>query len=125
MRVWEFRHLIHLGNEEFMLISVVTTVDNKEALDLIGKTLLEKKLVACMQIAGPIESTYWWKGTLEKAQEWMGVMKTTSELYESVEKTIRMLHPYDVPEIMAFEAKYVYPAYYDWVVGETSMKIES
>jgi periplasmic divalent cation tolerance protein len=107
-----------------VLISVVTTADSKEALDFIGKTLLEKRLVACIQIAGPIESTYWWKGALEKAQEWMGIMKTTSGLYESVERMIRELHPYDVPEIVAFEAKNVHSAYYDWVISETSTKAE-
>ena len=110
---------------EFVLISVVTTVDSKETLDLIGKTLLEKRLIACMQVTGPIESTYWWNGTLEKTQEWLGIMKTTSELYKSVEDAIREVHPYEIPEIMAFETKNVYPAYHDWVMAETSLKAKA
>jgi periplasmic divalent cation tolerance protein len=104
-----------------MVISVVTTVNSRDVLDLIGRTLLEKRLVACVQITGPVKSTYWWNGVLEEAQEWMGIMKTTAELYESVERTIRELHPYDVPEIVAIEARDTYSAYGRWVVEQTTI----
>ena len=84
---------------------MVTTVDRKEILERIGKALLEKRLIACIQISGPITSTYWWKGVLEEAQEWVGTMKTTERNYiHEVEKELRRLHPYEVPEIVAENA---------------------
>ena len=102
-----------------MIISVMTTVDKKQTLEQIGRALLQKRLVACIQITGPFKSIYWWKGTLEETEEWIGIMKTRSELYDEVEKEVKALHPYEVPEIMAVEARTVLPAYEKWVVAET------
>jgi len=101
------------------IINVVTTVDGREALERIGRSLLERRLIACLQVVGPIKSLYWWKGSIEDAEEWIGIMKTRPELYDQVEKEIRALHPYDVPEIMAIEAEKVSDSYGKWVVAET------
>lgn len=102
-----------------MVISVSTTVDKREVLEQIGRTLLEKRLVACVQISGPVRSIYRWKGRIEEADEWVGVMKTRSELYREVEKEVKALHPYEVPEIVAVEARNLSPAYEKWVIDET------
>jgi periplasmic divalent cation tolerance protein len=101
------------------IINVVTTVDGREALERIGRSLLERRLIACLQMVGPIKSLYWWKGSIEDAEEWIGIMKTRPELYDQVEKEIRALHPYDVPEIMAIEAEKVSDSYGKWVAAET------
>ena len=102
------------------MISVMTTVDKRETLEEIGRSLLAKGLVACLQIVGPIKSVYWWKGRLEEAEEWIGIMKTRDELYSEVEREIRAAHPYEVPEIAAIETNLVLPAYAKWVEDETS-----
>jgi len=104
------------------MINIVTTAPEKEILDRIGRALLEKRLVACLQILGPIRSLYWWKGRLEEADEWLGIMKTRQDLYEEVEKEIKALHPYEVPQIEAFEAWAALPAYGRWVRDETGGK---
>ncbi len=101
------------------LINVITTVDSRETLEQIGLVLLQKRLVACLQVIGPVKSTYWWKGRLEEAEEWVGIMKTRHELYEEVEREIKGLHPYEVPEIAAIEADRVLFAYGKWVADET------
>ena len=101
------------------IINVITTADGREALERMGRSLLERRLVACLQVVGPIKSLYWWKGSIEEAEEWMAIMKTRGELYEQVEEEIRALHPYDVPEIMAVEAQRVSEAYGRWVAAET------
>ena len=101
------------------MINVITTVDSRETLERIGRLLLEKRLVACLQIIGPVRSIYWWKGRLEEAEEWIGIMKTRRELYLDVEKEIRALHPYEVPQIEAIEAVSVLPAYERWLIDET------
>lgn len=101
------------------IINVITTADAREVLEQIGRSLLERRLVACVQFVGPIKSLYWWKGSMEEAEEWMAIMKTRGELYDQVEKEIRALHPYDVPEIMAIEAQRVSEAYGTWIDAET------
>ncbi len=101
------------------MINVITTVDKRETLEGIGRALLAKRLVSCIQIIGPIKSIYRWKGRLEETEEWIGLMKTRDGLYDEVEKEIRSLHPYEVPEIAAVRAERVLPEYGQWVVDET------
>jgi periplasmic divalent cation tolerance protein len=114
-----FRNCQRLGVQATMVISVSTTVDKREVLEQIGRKLLEKRLVACVQISGPLKSVYWWKGCIEEADEWIGVMKTRSELYSEVEKEVKALHPYDVPEIVAVEVRNLSHTYEKWVLDET------
>ena len=82
-------------------IQVVTTMEKKEDAEKIAKTIVEKRLAGCVQIVGPILSTYWWKGALETAQEWQCLMKTRKDLYGEVEKAVKAIHPYETPEIIA------------------------
>ena len=105
-----------------MIINVVTTIDDKERLELICRELLEKKLVACAQILGPIKSIYRWNGVLEETEEWMGLMKTRIDLYDAVEKEIKALHPYELPEIAALDVTHILSAYGQWVIDETATK---
>ena len=101
------------------MITLLTTADRKETLEQIGKVLLEQRLIACIQISGPVTSMYSWKGMLEEAQEWVGTMKTTGELYPRVEAELKRLHPYEVPEIVAAESSRVLPEYEEWVRAVT------
>ena len=105
-----------------LMINVITTLDNRDALEKIGRFLLEKKLVACIQIVGPVRSVYWWKGRIEEAEEWMGIMKTRRELYPVVEREIKAVHPYEVPQIEAVEAAGVFGAYGRWLEDVTERR---
>ncbi len=82
-------------------IQVLTTVENREDAEAIARSLVEKRLAACVQIIGPIASTYRWKGEIETAEEWQCLLKTRRDLYPQVERALRLLHPYEVPEIIA------------------------
>jgi periplasmic divalent cation tolerance protein len=99
-------------------IQVVTTVDTKERADTIARRLLEGRLAGCVQVAGPISSSYWWKGRLETAAEWFCVVKTSAGLYDEVEAAIRAVHTYEVPEIVAFPVAAGSRSYLDWLSGE-------
>ncbi len=101
------------------IITITTTTDNREALEKIGRHLLAGRLIACVQIVGPISSIYWWKQKMEEAEDWLGVMKTRKSLFSRVEEEIRALHAYEVPEIMASEIEHVSGAYAEWVMNET------
>ena len=82
-------------------IQVFTVVEDKEVADKIGKMLLEKRLVGCVQIMGPVLSMYWWKGNVDRAEEWLCLIKSERSLYGQLEEAIREVHPYETPEIIA------------------------
>jgi periplasmic divalent cation tolerance protein len=96
-------------------IQVVTTISARSGAEKIAKSLIGKKLAACVQIAGPIKSIYRWKGRIETAREWVCVIKTKSSLYKKVETVIKKLHPYEVPEIIATPIALANKDYLKWI----------
>jgi periplasmic divalent cation tolerance protein len=107
------------------IIAITTTADSREVLEKMGRHLLTERLIACIQVVGPIKSLYWWKGNIEEADEWLGIMKSRKSLYRQVEAEIRGLHTYEVPEIVTVELSGVLPAYGDWVLNETRADSET
>jgi len=102
------------------LIVVQTAIDSQEAAQKIADTVVSKRLAACGWVSGPINGTYWWQGKLEHAQEWVCSFKTRQALYGALEQTIRELHSYEVPEIIATPIVAGDQRYLDWIVDETS-----
>jgi periplasmic divalent cation tolerance protein len=96
-------------------LQVFTTIDSEEAAERISAALVERRLAACAQVVGPISSTYRWQGEIERAREWMCVVKTTAARYPEVEAAIRELHSYDEPEIVATPIVVGSPGYLGWV----------
>ena len=99
-------------------VQIVTTTEKKEDAEKIAMTLVERKLDACVQIAGPIFSTYRWKGNIETAEEWQCVIKTREDLYKEIEKNIKSVHPYEVPEIIVIPICAGSGDYLEWLQGE-------
>ena len=104
-------------NGEF--IQVLTTTEKKEDAERIARVLLEKRLAGCVQIIGPMTSRYWWKETIETAEEWLCQIKSRAGLYAELEKEIRENHPYSVPEILAFPVERGSADYLSWLGAET------
>ncbi len=82
-------------------IQVMTTAAKKEDAEKIAACLVEKRLAACVQIAGPVTSIYRWKGNIERAQEWQCWIKSKEALYKEIEIAIKSVHSYEIPEIIA------------------------
>jgi len=101
-------------------VQVFTTVEKREDADRIASTVVNQRVAACAQILGPIRSTYWWKGKVEEAGEWLLMMKTRRDLYSSLEKEIRAVHPYEVPEIIALPIVEGSASYLKWIDAETA-----
>jgi periplasmic divalent cation tolerance protein len=80
--------------------------------------LVDERLAGCAQIIGPITSIYRWKGKVEKANEWLCLIKTKRELYTSVENTIIRLHKYKTPEIIATAIITGSKKYLEWLNNE-------
>ncbi|MEE9910762.1 MAG: divalent-cation tolerance protein CutA [Deltaproteobacteria bacterium] len=82
-------------------IQVMTTTETREQAQAIARHLIEKKLAACVQITGVIESMYLWRGKLEYSREYLCLIKTREDLFDEVETAIKNLHAYETPEIIA------------------------
>ena len=96
-------------------LAVVTTTAEKQDAEKLAQAVLERRLGACVQISGPIESRYWWNSRIETAQEWLLTIKTRRDLYKPLEKLLLELHPYDQPEIMATAVAEVSAGYLKWL----------
>ena len=72
----------------------------REARDIVD-ALLRKRLAACGNIISGVESKFWWKGKIDKAKETLVMLKTKNKYFRDVEREIRRIHSYDVPEIIA------------------------
>jgi periplasmic divalent cation tolerance protein len=100
------------------LIIISTTFERKEDGEKIAEILLVENLIGCAQLSGPIQSHYRWKGKTETSVEYLLQLKTIESCYDSVEKRIRELHPYDLPEIIAVPVIHCSNEYQNWVAGE-------
>jgi len=101
-------------------IQVLITIDGEEQARKLQRLLVEQRAAACVQVLGPIFSTYWWEGRIEEAQEWMCLAKTQAGQYDKLESLVKENHPYSVPEILALPISTGNNQYLDWVRAETT-----
>ena len=99
-------------------VQIVTTTAERSDAQRIAHALVEQRLAACVQIVGPIESTYCWEGKIETANEWQCWIKTKAALFGEVEQAIRQMHPYQVPEILAMPVLAGSADYLHWLEAE-------
>jgi periplasmic divalent cation tolerance protein len=100
-------------------IQVFTTVEKREDARKIAEVVVGRRLAACVQVVGPIGSTYWWKGKIEDAEEWLCLMKTRKELYGKLEAAVKSVHPYEEPEIIALPIVEGSEGYLRWIEENT------
>jgi periplasmic divalent cation tolerance protein len=101
---------------EYILVLVSCPVKSARS---IAKKLLAERLAACVNIT-TLESHYWWKGKIETSREKLLLIKTRSSLFPSLERMIKSVHPYEVPEIIALPIKFAHAPYLKWIHEETS-----
>lgn len=103
------------------LIQVMTTTGDRDVAQRIATELVDRGLAACVQISGPILSTYQWQGEIETGEEWVCTAKTSTDRFAKIETVVNQIHPYDVPEVIATPILATSDAYGDWmhsVLGE-------
>jgi periplasmic divalent cation tolerance protein len=101
------------------LILILTTMPDDDRAEALARTLVDEQLAACVNVHGPMMSTYRWKGQVEREAERQLVIKTTRERLSDLEARLRALHPYELPEFVVIETNGS-DAYVKWVAEETS-----
>lgn len=97
-----------------VVIGWVTCGSQREARRL-ARALVEQRAAACVNIVSGVESHYRWQDRLERAREWMLIIKTTATRRTAVETLVRELHSYQVPEIVFVNVAGGLAEYLDWV----------
>jgi periplasmic divalent cation tolerance protein len=103
-------------------LQILTTVGKREDAEKLAEVLVQTRLAGCVQIVGPISSIYWWKSKIEKAEEWLCLIKTEETLYHKVEETIKKIHPYETPEIIAVPVVAGSREYLTWLSLELRLR---
>ena len=106
-------------SEEVLL--VFSTFPDVETARRISRQLVEERCAACANILPQIESIYWWEGKVENGNEALVLFKTSADRYAALEATLRQLHPYKVPEIIALSLDAGLPEYLSWVAKNCAL----
>lgn len=91
-----------------------TCPDENTAIN-IAENIVAQKLAACVNVLPGVYSVYHWEGNVESAKEHILLIKTTGQKYTALEKVIKTLHPYEVPEIIAVDISNGLPEYLKWL----------
>ena len=100
-------------------IAIIFSATNNEEAKLIGNSLVEERLAACLHIANDVHSTYWWHGKMEQGNESIATLKTRRALFDRICERIRKMHSNKIPEIIAYPIIEIDPDYANWLVRET------
>ncbi len=98
-----------------MYIVVFVTVPGKEEAQRIAHALVEKKLVACVNMVNAVESVFWWEGKVDHAQEILLIIKSKKSKLNALMKSVKQLHSYQVPEIIALPLVGGHRPYLKWI----------
>src|ERR1700760_2204518 len=98
-------------------ITVLTTVGTEEQAYLIAREIVARRQAACVNIVPGIRSIYRWKGKICKDGELLLIVKTLESELEGIKDTIRELHSYELPEILAFNVSHGERRFLEWIAG--------
>lgn len=101
---------------------ILCTVPTRDVADTITRALLEKKLAACVNIAGPVTSVYEWEGSIQEDTEYQLFIKTTQACADDTYQCVKQHHPYDVPEWLVIDNISGSKPYIDWLTTTVSDK---
>ncbi|MFU8772102.1 MAG: divalent-cation tolerance protein CutA [Anaerolineales bacterium] len=100
-------------------IVVLITAPSQEIGEKIATLLIEKRLAACVNITGPVQSLYTWEGKINQDEERLLIVKTKADIFEDkFVAAVQSIHPYDVPEIIALPITMGSRHYLDWLSEE-------
>ena len=104
-------------------IVVMTTVANDAEAVTLVRELLDRRLIACGTLLPGARSLYRWQDKIADEREVVLLLKTRSARLEALQEAFSDLHPYKVPELLAFSADTGFDKYIEWINGETSLSL--
>src|SRR5437763_12017563 len=111
-----------MADLEVRYLQVQTTTDSRaEAMEL-ARAAVEGRLAACAQVAGPIASTYWGEGSVERQEEWLVILKLPAGGYQALAAFLTERHSYDEPEIVATPIVAGSESLLSWIDEETGQR---
>jgi periplasmic divalent cation tolerance protein len=105
---------------QYTFILVFITVPSREVGHEIATLLVEENLAACVNIVTGITSIYRWQDAIERDDELLLIAKTKSSYFERLATTVKRVHPYEVPEVIALPVVAGSNEYLAWIDTETS-----
>ncbi|MCC6646018.1 MAG: divalent-cation tolerance protein CutA [Polyangiaceae bacterium] len=99
---------------------LVSTAPSEEVAARIARALVERRLVACVNLVPRVRSVYRWQGEVHDDAETLMLMKTTPARAPEVAEALRELHPYECPELIELGVEGGLAAYLAWVAGATT-----
>ncbi len=102
------------------VVAGLVTGPDREQLLRLGRALVEERLIACLNVVDRVTSVYRWEGEVREEAEALGILKTTAARSDAVERRIRELHPYEVPEVLFIPVAAGSAPYLDWVSAQVS-----
>ncbi|MDA8015901.1 MAG: divalent-cation tolerance protein CutA [Thermoanaerobaculia bacterium] len=105
-------------------IVMVTSVGDEEQANGIARELVLRRHAACVNILSGVKSVYRWQGKICRDSEYVLMIKTLESEYESVASTVRELHDYDLPEILAFGIRKGDEDFLDWIAQSLDKEAE-
>ncbi|HEX4042560.1 MAG TPA: divalent-cation tolerance protein CutA [Xanthobacteraceae bacterium] len=100
-------------------VFVYTTYPSIVEAEHAGRTLVERRLCACVNILPGMVSLYWWQGKVERAEEVVMITKTRATLAEAVRAAVKAMHSYTTPAILVLPVEDIDPDYRAWLMAET------
>ena len=101
------------------IVSVYAIFADADEAWRIGRTMVEERLAACVNILGACQSVYRWDGAIEEAAEVAAIFKTRRDRADALLARVAELHSYEVPALTVSVVEATLPAYADWVARET------
>ena len=102
-------------------VLVITNFPDKNGAIVLANALIKQQLAACVNVLSSCTSVYRWQGKIESTEEIPVLIKTQRQHYERVEHLIKMMHPYELPEVIMVPIIGGLPAYLQWIADETSI----
>lgn len=112
---WRFFFSLEMLVSMSRTIVVQTTTGNSADAEKLAEIIIANAQGACVQIVGPMTSVYRWQGTIQRDEEFLVSIKTTSQVFPTLAELIRQHHTYDVPKIIAIPIIDGSSEYLEWV----------
>jgi len=106
-------------NTNQRVVFVYTTYPSVVEAERAGRSLVERRLCACVNILPGMVSLYWWQGSIERGDEAVMIIKTRASLAEAVRAAVKEMHSYTTPAVLVLPIETVDPDYHAWMMAAT------